>query len=487
MEALTADAQSYFNDQYKENRFSFTLSPTISLEKVYSYYGKNSSTEKDVQFYEAVISGCKQLESKLDFSKIDYLLFLVPGMDESDSGSADHFWSHQRTLSQSGKSLTLDGRSFDDYLVITELDESGSFTGTGNLCHEFCHILGLQDYYDTDGSGSGGYTNGLWGELCLMDSGNKRDKGHNPPVLCAHERECLGIPGGANLSEGDYLLRPLEETGEYLRLTDNSNLISYFLECRKGGELMLTRIDESDSPAGFSDRQNRILTAKERWKFNEVNCRPGNECAKGSLHPGEGKTLKLDSLAITEISIKTEGVQFRSVSPIRNISLNILQDAIVLNCESGFSQKEISFFKAVLQCGTTYRCECEISDGMAIFKNLEEGSEYELIISVGTVDSELYERNISVKTKNQRENSLPFIYLDGNARNADGTFKKGSRLPLLTMNCTNARSIVWRFDGRIIDGDSKDSIILDSNGILSAEISDGDSSIIVSKQIIVKE
>ena len=59
--------------------------------------------------------------------------------------------------------------------------------GVGTFCHEFGHVLGLPDYYDT--SGSSNQTLGSWS---IMDYGNYCNLGRTPPVYSVYDRFFLG-------------------------------------------------------------------------------------------------------------------------------------------------------------------------------------------------------------------------------------------------------------------------------------------------------
>ena len=145
-------------------------------------------------------------------------LFVVhagPGAEEvytqNYSAHYDYLWSHQSQISY----RSADGVRVDRYTLQPENGTIGVF------CHEFGHVLGLPDLYDTDGSSEG---IGEWG---LMGSGGwcfaPGDRlGTSPAHFCAWSKWRLGWLHPARLAaaETGVLLEPVEEVPRALMLAD---------------------------------------------------------------------------------------------------------------------------------------------------------------------------------------------------------------------------------------------------------------------------
>jgi len=111
-----------------------------------------------------------------DDGYVDGVFVIVPDGDASD-GDADNMWGHQWNLqSSTGSEYTTNDAAFNGgFIKVKEYVVVGGEKGDGNLnvikpiglyCHEWGHVLGLPDLYDTDNSSLGV---GTW---CVMGLGS---------------------------------------------------------------------------------------------------------------------------------------------------------------------------------------------------------------------------------------------------------------------------------------------------------------------------
>jgi M6 family metalloprotease-like protein len=127
--------------------------------------------------------------ASFDFSKfdanndglIDALIVIHAGNAQEESANSDDIWSYKSQISygKTGYYSTHDGYKILDYMMLAETSPLGTF------CHEFGHILGLPDFYNTS---TGLSTSGQW---ALMDSGGWVDNGDTPSHLSAWSKKYL--------------------------------------------------------------------------------------------------------------------------------------------------------------------------------------------------------------------------------------------------------------------------------------------------------
>ncbi|MEO0051681.1 MAG: M6 family metalloprotease domain-containing protein [candidate division WOR-3 bacterium] len=173
-------------DYYREVSFgSLLLSGDVAgwirLSNPYSYYlgdsfGIYGSFPHNSQgLVRDLVSA---IDGAVDFSRYDWdgdgfvdgLLIVHAGPGAEETGEPGDIWSHKWQLSDDifgspGPVQTGDGVSVDEYSIQPERFLDGNIISIGVFCHEFGHLLGLPDLYDTDYSSSG------LGMFCLMAAG----------------------------------------------------------------------------------------------------------------------------------------------------------------------------------------------------------------------------------------------------------------------------------------------------------------------------
>lgn len=186
---------------------SFYVTETYHADYGYAYYGSNNSADNDSNaaglvkelLTKAALDG--DIPSGLDGCTV-IVVHAGPG-EEAGSGnppseidSKKCIWSHRDKLSRHGISpVEVNGTYFDSYLIVPEYYYyQNTFEATiGVFCHEFGHVLGLQDAYDTTYATSG------VGQWSLMGGGSWGSNGKggttpgsDPTPLMAWERLALG-------------------------------------------------------------------------------------------------------------------------------------------------------------------------------------------------------------------------------------------------------------------------------------------------------
>lgn len=261
--------RKYFLDQSSGQYVPhFDVVGPVQLNRTLSYYGANTWGGSDKRAYEAIRDACSAVDDQVDFSQydndqdgeVDFVYILYASYAESDGAGDDYIWPHSSNLSYFCH-LQLDGKYINTYACSSEMNYvSGVHNGIGTIAHEFSHVLGLPDLYDTSYEPDGHKTLGLWD---VMDGGAYSNDGNTPVNYSAYERFFMGwtIPRLMTDSE-TVTLYSLQSGGETLLISPlgSHNLdglnpapsIFYLLENRQrngwdkglpGHGLLLTKIN----------------------------------------------------------------------------------------------------------------------------------------------------------------------------------------------------------------------------------------------------
>ena len=200
LENATGSARDYFIDQ-SGGLFTpdFDVAGTIKLSHRMAYYGANNSQGSDSNPGEMVKEACEYAAEKfgVDFSKydfdndgtVDFVYVIYAGYAESYGASSNTIWPHAALLDNLGVSCSVGGKKINRYACSSELKYTTGtrVEGIGTFCHEFSHVLGLPDMYNTYSTSS--LQVGRWD---VMDQGNYNNESHTPPSMSAFERASLG-------------------------------------------------------------------------------------------------------------------------------------------------------------------------------------------------------------------------------------------------------------------------------------------------------
>ncbi len=196
----TGSIWQYFYDvSYGQYDLELDIIGPVTLEHNAAYYGGDyNSSYRDTCAQDLVVEACKLAVAEgADFSQydsnndgyVDWVVILFAGKGQADGGASSTIWPHQWDLSYVGKSFKLNGKRIDHYCILNELNgQTGKRAGIGTFVHEFSHIMGLPDLYETTGQGNW-KTLGQWD---VMDYGPYNNDGNTPPAYSAYERWFMG-------------------------------------------------------------------------------------------------------------------------------------------------------------------------------------------------------------------------------------------------------------------------------------------------------
>lgn len=223
------------------------------------------------------VEALQAIDAEVDFSRydtdgdgvVDMVFFLYAGAGSNTGNDQRLLWPHASSLDTMG--LTLDGVGFGSYACSTELsgiESLGRHDGIGTICHEFSHVLGLFDVYDTDYEGSGGQSvhPGRWS---VMASGSYLNNSRTPCGYSLFEREWAGFTVPEKISgPGRISVEPLEDSNMGFRIETRQEGEYFLIENRQqtgwdrylpGHGMLVFRVD---------------LTDPDVWDRNVVNNNP---------------------------------------------------------------------------------------------------------------------------------------------------------------------------------------------------------------------
>ncbi len=283
-------------DFFIENSMG-AYTPTFDVYGPITVSGKRSSYGANIDPYDmakGAVNALKEVMDQLiaqgvDFSPydtdgdkvVDFVYMIYAGIGAADTGDESTIWPHAYNLR---KRLT-SGYSMDRYACSAELDgqsymyyrsrgkTSDVINGIGTFCHEFSHVLGLQDHYDVysdqKSKSQALYTPNMWD---LMDNGSYNCPSNidyvtscSPANLSAFERFTLGWlePRRLEVSDTTVILKTIQEN-DALVLTSNNDNEYYFVDFR----------DMKGFDAGLPNKGMliwHINYSYSAWAVNEVN------------------------------------------------------------------------------------------------------------------------------------------------------------------------------------------------------------------------
>ncbi len=250
---FTQGGKEEFNDLLNSRNYT----KNGATGSVWQYYHDNSNGQFDPEFTvagpyrlskerawykerpeEMVAETVRLADNDVDFSQFaengamrDIFVFYSGGAEST--GDANGIWPHRGGLTN----LTLDGVTVPGYACSSELEPGAQgnniLAAIGSFCHEFGHILGWPDLYDT---AAGNDTKcDLPGCFSLMAYGTYNNNSRTPPALSILERWMMGWSEPEALdTTGEYSLPAITEGKGYLVKTETEG--DYFLlECRGAG------------------------------------------------------------------------------------------------------------------------------------------------------------------------------------------------------------------------------------------------------------
>lgn len=279
----TGSVRDYFTDN-SEGKFQPQFDVVGPYTVNYSQYDANVNGGKCRKI---LVDALNQADADVNFKNydgdsdgaVDLVFFIMAGNGANYGGNDENlWWPHRSVIFDEDKHTYIykDGVMLWDYASATELcghtayPQSVFIDGIGTICHEFSHVLGLPDFYDSDYEENGqSVTPGDWS---LMDSGCYLDNAFTPAGYSLYERYMVGFTDNLETisQPGDYTLEPLANNQKGYRLNTPEPNEFFVMENRQknafkwdaylpGNGMLVHRVDLSNHSV---------------WQSNTVNANP---------------------------------------------------------------------------------------------------------------------------------------------------------------------------------------------------------------------
>jgi M6 family metalloprotease-like protein len=297
-----------FRDYFLENSYGqldlqVDVAGWYTADKNFEYYGDENGKSRA---RELVQQALRDADDDIDYSNydndqdgdVDGVIIIHAGRGAEDGGLRQYIWSHRWTVPFASHDNTF----IFDYTIQPETRSAsyGGDVGIGIFCHEFGHLLGLPDLYDTDFNNGSSHGIGEWG---LMGSGGWLGREDYPAGLSAWSKERLGWIEPQNITSnyGTFSLRPAHAFPDYLRIESGREGEYFLLENRQrdgydaflNGEGLAIWHINTDKTSLYPSRN--AVNGDENFKGVDLEEADGifnldkyqNRGDEGDLYPGE--------------------------------------------------------------------------------------------------------------------------------------------------------------------------------------------------------
>ena len=257
-----------------------------------------------------------------------YVIFAGAGSNFGNNNQ-NFIWPHAWEV----QSYSLDGVKFGRYACSTELygaPANKQLDGVGVICHEFSHVLGLPDLYDTNyATGGQSVHPGTWS---IMAGGPYLNESKTPCAYTFFERMYAGFVEPKLLdTSGDYKLESLNISNQGFRINTIYDKEYFLVENRQnevwnkylpGHGLMIYRVDESNADVW----KNNTINANSSHNYFELLRADALMTGSASVADSDGDPFP-GSGNVTEINDKTSPALKAFVGFPANVFLsNIKED-----------------------------------------------------------------------------------------------------------------------------------------------------------------
>jgi M6 family metalloprotease-like protein len=169
LDGAEGSVKDYFLEtSYNNFEITTTVAGPYTSSHDMAYYGANDENGDDVNAKALITEAITLANPDVNYANfdndgdgtVDGVYVVYAGYGEATSGIDNTIWPHAGSI----PILNYDGVAISKYSCSNELTAGTSdITTIGVICHEFGHVCGAKDYYDTDYATSGQYDGtGYW-------------------------------------------------------------------------------------------------------------------------------------------------------------------------------------------------------------------------------------------------------------------------------------------------------------------------------------
>lgn len=320
---VTGSARDYFfaNSMGKFDPTFDVVGPVeINYSCTYPCPKKEDGTDDEAfltRFLNIIKTTMNKLNSSVDFTQydlnndrtIDMVFFIFAGYGSFVQGNNyKYIWPHASDMTSYSKynNIRYDGKYFGRYACSTEIMDYESLAnqhvyldGVGTICHEFSHVLGLADHYDSNYAENGQSADpDAWD---VMAGGADHNYGLTPVGYNAFERHILGFAEPQELDmAGSYQLEPFNTSNQCFLLKTGTKNDEFYIENRQqqgwdqylpGHGMLVWRAETTNTNIWYN---NMVNANANHMYFELLRAMPTKAMASAyTPFPGQGKVIDL--------------------------------------------------------------------------------------------------------------------------------------------------------------------------------------------------
>ena len=316
-QTYTGSVRDYFSDQ-SDGQFQPEFDVYGPYQIDYSQYDAEGTRNVPLLTTAALDAA----DDDIDFSQydrdgdgwVDMVYFIFAGYGANYGGNDSRlYWPHRSAIYNPLATgwddwmIVKDGVGLYDYASSVELygytayPQTVTIDGIGTICHEFGHVLGLPDLYDTNYEENGQSNHPA--EWSVMAGGSYANYGRTPSGYTLFERYALGFATPTLISDvGSFELPSVGSSNTGYRLNTRTSREYFLLENRQqtdkwdrylpGHGMLVFRVDSTNSGAW----DNNSVNANTRHNYFELVRAGGAQGATASdPFPGTKNVTELNN------------------------------------------------------------------------------------------------------------------------------------------------------------------------------------------------